>query len=376
MSKPLRKILIVYVSAGEGHRACAEAINRHLKDNHPEFDLCLVDVLDQTNFCFKQMYSKGYAFLVTQVPLLWKIFYAFTSISHFQRLFMHFRRFFNLVNSKRFRSFLSNYNPDIIISTHFLATEIIAGLKKKKDISAYLCSVVTDFTVHPFWVFPQVDKYAVACQITKQQIISRGIEKEKILVCGIPVHDKFHRQYRKEGLCEKFGLKKERFTVLVAMSGFGSGPMKKIVDALKSQVQLLVVCGKNKKLFSRLKRMDLRDVMLFEFIDNIEELMVVSDLMVTKAGGMTIFECIALNLPMIFFQVIPGQEAGNLKVLKEFGIETFAPERSTLRDKVIEFKSSPSSLADLKKKLEKINRPHTLNDLIDAICKDSSRIAG
>ena len=368
MPRVVGKILIIYASAGEGHRRCAEAIYSYLRDKRPLIEVKLIDVLDYTNFFFRKSYSDGYALLVTKLPVIWKSFYNFTSTPLFQKLFFGFRHFFNKINSGRFIRFLTADKPDLIISTHFLATQIISGLIKRDVLDSYLCSVITDFTVHPFWVLPEVDKYAVASEFTKNELIWQGIKETRVVACGIPLDVKFSRDYQKKAIRQKLGIENNLFTILIAMSGFGYGPIEKMVELLKEDNQLLVACGKNKNLFSRLKANQHRNIKAFKFIDNIEELMAASDIVITKPGGMTITECIAMKLPMIFVKVIPGQEAGNLKVLKRYGVGIFAENLNEIKDKVREYKTNPVQLEKLRKILTRLELKNSAKELIDAVC--------
>ena len=109
------------------------------------------------------------------------------------------------------------------------------------------------------------------------------------------------------------GLQPDLFTVLVATGSFGIGPIEGIIDVLKG-FQVIVVCGHNRDLFRKLSGKYCALVKVLGLVDNMHELMAVSDAMVTKPGGLSICEALVSQLPLIFFNAIPGQEIGNIKV--------------------------------------------------------------
>jgi processive 1,2-diacylglycerol beta-glucosyltransferase len=229
------------------------------------------------------------------------------------------RRYVNWLHSRRLVDFLLDFRPDVVISTHFLATEVVSQLKKKGLTGAKLVNVVTDYRVHAFWVAPYADAYMVASEDTKMDLIRWRVDPSKINVTGIPVEPKFPREVEdgKIGLRAKLGLKEDIFTVLVVGGGFGMGPIERIVrilDELKTPLQAVVICGYNQKLKTRMIRLkgvvkvELRE---FGFVENMHEFMAASDILISKSGGITVTEALVMRLPMVVVSPIPGQETKN-----------------------------------------------------------------
>lgn len=361
--------MIAYISAGEGHRRSAEAIFNCIKNNYKEKDIRIVDALDYTNFIFKNFYAKGYAYLVTKLPSLWNLAYQITHNQNLKFFNKNFRYINNRLNTKNFVKFLLKYRPDIIIATHFLVTEVVANLKKRKCLESFLVAVITDFSVHPFWIQDEIDQYMVACEHTQEELITQGITKEKIKVTGIPVNLKFSNIYNRQYLIQKLGIEKDRFTVLLVMAGFGLGPIEEIVDLLYKDTQLLVVCGKNKNLYKRLIKKSYPSVRVFGFVDDIEELMAVSDIIVTKPGGLTTSECLAMGLPMLFFSPIYGQETKNAKILEAYGVGISFFNHRALKEVIIDYKNNSDKLFHLKENISKMKKPYAAKEICDALCK-------
>jgi processive 1,2-diacylglycerol beta-glucosyltransferase len=275
------------------------------------------------------------------------------------------------MNTRKFAGFLVKENPDVIITTHFLTAEIAAGLKKLKKITSGLVTVITDFGVHFFWISSPTDLYIVASVFTKDCLVREGIAGDSIKILGIPVDSKFLRNYNKEELCQKFAIDKNKFTVLLMTGSFGLGPLEDIAEALYKDVQILVVCAANKKLYERLKKKDLPAVKVFGFVDNAQELMAVSDVIITKPGGLTISEVLCMELAPIFISSIPGQEAINAKVLEEYGIGISAKRIEEAKDIVLDYRDHPDKLKNIKDKIRQIRRPNTLKDICNVICQGS-----
>jgi len=271
------KILVIYATAGAGHRKAAEAIHQGFK-NSPLGEAILVDSLDHTSPLFKRTYSGVYTFLITEIPTLWGFIFWLIDLPFLRPLVLAFRRIYNSLNAGPLHRYLEKENFDYIISTHFMLNEISAALKRKGKIRSTIISVVTDYDVHSIWTAPGIDYYTVASEWTKRKLISLGIPLEKIAVTGIPTHEKFSQPKNVTELRNKLGLKNGMFTVLVATGSFGIGPIEEIIHVMKD-FQVIVICGHNKKLFERLSKEASDRVKVFGLVNNMDEMIKFSRLM-------------------------------------------------------------------------------------------------
>jgi processive 1,2-diacylglycerol beta-glucosyltransferase len=190
-------------------------------------------------------------------------------------------------------------------------------IKERERLDVPLVGVVTDYYSHYYWPVNRMDKYVVATKEAKKEFVLRGIDKAKIEVLGIPISLKFIEKKNKKELMKKLRLK-QKPTILVMGGGLGIGYIKKVVKLLDSldNVQIIAVCGKNEKLKTKLlKRKFNNPVIIKGHVGNMDELMQVSDLAVTKAGGLTVSECLAKNLAMVLLRPLPGQEERNADYL-------------------------------------------------------------
>ena len=347
------KTLILYASAGSGHKKAAEAVYAQLKNKNPKSEITLLDIVDFATPVFKFIYSKLYEFLITRARFVWGILFFLTNQPVFYLLNKKLRFFIDRSNLKKLSKHIIESQPELIISTHFLSSELIIYLKEKKKINSKVISIVTDFGVHYIWARKGADKYIVATKETKQELARFGIGQERIEIIGIPVREQFFIEKDKQTLREQFNIQ-EGFTVLLMTGAIGAGPIEKIVDNLYRDANIIVICGNNKKLFDKLVSRDYSSVKVLGFVDNVDEWMSVSDVLITKAGGITISEAITKLLPMIFFFLVPGQEKNNAGVMQDYGAAKTIKNIKHIKDFVLELKDNPDTLSRMQDNIRKI----------------------
>ena len=356
----MKKVFIVYASAGAGHQKAAEALYEYLKRTRPDLCLKLIDILDYSNHIVKFSYSKGYIFLITKFPWAWYLLYRLSSFFANN----YFRLFSDYLACQPFVDLLKKEKPDVVVSTHFLTSSVLSVFKKKHPHCAFpLITIITDYTLHPYWIGPGVDTYIASCEYVKDCLLTREIQKDKIKIYGIPVKEKFYLPSDRKTAAQKLGVDPAKFTALIMTGAVGIGPIEEIVQALADDVQLLVICGKNQRLFDRLTKLNLANVKVYPLIDYVDELMSVSDIVLTKAGGLTISESLAKGLPMIFFSSIPGLETSNEKVICESGVGIKVESVEKIKNTLFSLKSNSASYQDIKQKLTYLKKVTTLKDL-------------
>ncbi|MFA5356525.1 MAG: glycosyltransferase [Candidatus Omnitrophota bacterium] len=362
------KIIILYASCGAGHRRAAEAAYGYIKEKYPAFDLQLIDALQKTSPLFSNIYSYGYLFLVNYGRWLWYFLFKLTSFKYIKTLLNIPFILISRISSGKLRRLLTDENPEVIISTHFLPSDIAGRLKMSGRISSKVINVVTDFGVHPLWICKGTDIYVAASAPSREQLIMRGVAADKIRDYGIPIDTKFSREYDRGQLNRKLGLEQGRFTVLIATGSFGIGRIEEITGLLYKDTQVLVVAARNKRLYSRLKEKGYTGVKVYGFAENMHELMAASDIIITKPGGMTIAESLSMGLVPIFITAVPGQETENARILSENSIGLTISRPSLVRDAVIGFKDDPARMEKMRSRINEMRRPFAAKELCGVIC--------
>jgi len=362
------KVLFTYVSAGAGHRRVAEAVYNYLKNNRPDLSLELVDLLPSANPFFRFCYIRGYPFLVHYAGWLWGFFFWITEFRLTRWICRKSSSIVNYFSCRKFADYLVREEFDFIISTHFLNSELATNLKLKNKIKAKVITIITDFGVHPFWISSGTDLYIAASKATKDKLLSMGVEESKIKDSGIPFASDFTRKQDRVGLAAKLGIKADMFTVLIMTGSFGSGPLEQITASLCGQAQVLAVCAKNKKLFFRLQKRNLENVKVFGFVNNAQELMAVSDIIITKPGGSSIAEFLNMELFPVFISAIPGQEQENIRILAGYGVGCALRNVGRIKELIVRLKNNPQKLQTLKNNTGQAAKPLACQEIASVIC--------
>ncbi|MFH1691118.1 MAG: glycosyltransferase [Candidatus Omnitrophota bacterium] len=361
-----KKVFLVHASAGSGHKRAAEALARKLQDEGYLNEV--FDVADDMPVLFKWLYTKGYLLLIIYLPFVWGLLYRFTDMPCLSLLNVHLRRFSNAFMCRRFIKRLLIQKPRTVISTHFLTSELVSYVKVKYKLKIQLITVITDFGVHNFWINALTDVYCCASEKTRQILISKKIDAAHLAVTGIPLQQSFLKALDRPELIVEFGLKANTFTILIVTGGIGVGPIEEIVEVLKDEeVQILVVCGRNKKLYKKLLEKKYSNVRLFGFVDFIERLMKMADCIITKAGGLSVTESLHMNLPMIFFFLLPGQEWINAKTIEALEAGVIATSLIDIKHTVLKLKDDLKYRARLRNNTLLLAKPTACQDIISFI---------
>ena len=197
------------------------------------------------------------------------------------------------LNLRPFLRFLEEEPWDVIVNTHFLPAEINASLRRKGKLNTPQFTVTTDFETHRLWVNQPCDHYFTATDEGAAYLLHWGVPAADVTVSGIPVHPVFS-QPKDRATCRKLhGLKGDRPIVLQLAGGFGVGPIEQIfrgVLAIEVPLEIVVVAGRNEAAKKQLEAVEVPErhgVKLLGFTDQIDELMVVADIVVSKPGGLT-----------------------------------------------------------------------------------------
>ncbi|MFC1753122.1 glycosyltransferase [Thermoproteota archaeon] len=361
------KLFIIHASAGSGHKKIAEAISGYAFERYGSQDVSILDVLDFTSLPFKFLYSKGYIFVISHMNWLWNILFFLADTPCLKVINQYFRYLINKVLCRRFIKYIESEKPDVILSTHFLVNELVSMMKERKLKNTKLISVITDFGVHNFWIAKNVDYFCVASDKTRQILISKGVNESKIKVVGIPTRKQFHKELDKGQIKNRLSISEDDFTVLILTGGIGIGPIYEVISLLEDRVNIIAICGNNKQLYSRLESLNFKKLKVLGWIDYIQEVMKASDVAITKPGGSTISECLVMDLPMIFFSIIPGQEFQNSQLISQLGLGMVIKNPAEIKEKILKLKDYPQELNDTKQRINDFKMADSSERILDLI---------
>ncbi len=369
-----QKVLLLSARVGAGHKRAADAIAASIRQISPETAVEHWDALEYSNVIFRNSFLAAYSILVNRCPTLWRKIYEDTErkaagcgMGRLSARSSHFHAG-HLLRSMR------AFAPDRIICTHFMPAEVMAIERRKKRLNAKLSVVLTDYEIHPVWIQAGVDSYFVATPGMEHNLRAKGVGKAGITVSGIPLFPQFSQEAMPKVLArQNLGLEAERPTVLLAFGGLGWEALDRIAVVLIAafpEVRFLAVAGSNKKMLTLLQgmaRSSMGHITPYGYVSNMHELMYASDLIVTKCGGLTASECLAVGLPMVIFNPIPGQEERNADYLLAGGMAARAHSISDLVYNIKALLAEPDRLPRMSRAAHAMAHPHAAQKVAEAI---------
>jgi len=373
------RVLIATVTAGGGHLAAAAALEEAWRAFRP------ADVVDQVDLgkffspLHRKIVSEGYMKLVNHAPELWGMMFAKTDRPKTAQALNRVRGIFPSNSRHRFGRYLKQFRPDVVLCTHYFPLETLNHLRRERGGPRPLVvSVVTDFEAHALWMDACVDLYCVAAEQTKARLVARGVGEENVVVTGIPISAKFSARLDAKAVHKTLGLRDDLPVLLVPSGGFGMGPVGEILtelDKVKRLFQSVVVTGRNQELRRELAAQDRKHpTQVLGFVANMHELMAVAALIITKPGGLTSSEALAMGKPLFILNPIPGQEAANSDFLLEHGAAAKVNRVEDLAYRVEQLLGS-KKLAEMGRAAKALGRPQAAREILNEAVRRASQSA-
>lgn len=302
---------------GEGHNTAARNIRDALiaEGNN---EVLISDPYTRTNPVINKLIQKGYTTAINSYPRAWKII-------------------FELLNRKgvvegmgpilaeltmAVKSLVEEFKPDIIVSTYPVFSFLITKLRKRDlRMTVPFYTVITDSTmISSAWYRCPCDGCIVADRLTAEVLLRDGVPAEKIHVLGFPVTPVF------QGLQPSACPTKDEWRVLF----FPGGSTAYAINVLNQlseipNLSVTVVTGRRRSVYRQLHQAGLpRKGSLIGWTKEMPKLMTSHHVFIGKAGGATVQEAIAAQIPFLVSHVVPGQEEGNISLIEQTGIGTLA----------------------------------------------------
>jgi processive 1,2-diacylglycerol beta-glucosyltransferase len=328
-----KRVLLMYISVSSGHHRASLAIEKALKLIEPQTEVLNINSLNYTNPLMERVINRSYMTVIKRTPEVWEYLYDNPKVvKSTQKL----KETIHKLNSWKLKTLLDEFKPNAIACTQAFPCGMVADFKKTFGLGIPLFGVLTDYRPHSYWYYDEVDYYIAASAQTKEKFVANGVSKDRIKIFGIPIDPDFTKDYNREEIASRFNIDLSKPAILIMGGGQGLGPIKKIIqcfDGLDMDFQVIVLAGMNQSLFrwlNREKKRFSKKLFAFSYTDSVRELMTISTLLVTKAGGLTIAESLACGLPLIIINPIPGQEYNNSNYLLSKGIALKAEDASEL----------------------------------------------
>ena len=368
-----KKILLLSVSAGAGHVRAAEALKAYAHLSEGQAVATHLDVMDFVNAGFRKLYTDFYITLVNKAPALWGYLYKTVNEAKTDSSLQKLRRGIERLNTKALLKEITAFKPDAIICTHFLPAEILSALIRKGKLIPPVWVQVTDFDLHRLWVQEHITGYFAANEEVAFRMRAQGIAAQNIYVTGIPIMPAFASPPLRSECTAELGIDPDRATFLLMGGGAGLGSLSALAKhllALEGNFQLIALAGKNTEELAALQTLAKRypDRLLPQgFTQQVERLMACADLVITKPGGLTTSECLAMGLAMILNAPIPGQEERNADFLLEQGVALKAIDPITLLYRIQYLMQHPEKLRQMQAQAQALAKPDAARQVLNIV---------
>ena len=375
------RIAILHATAGSGHKSAAVALAHALAGLAPDALVREVDTLVFASRFYRRTYGQSYNALAQRAPKLWGALYALWAQERVNRSMGPTREALDRLSLRGLVRVVERERPDAIVCTHFLPVEALYPIRGRGRLDVPLHVVITDFTAHPLWAYPHVDRYFVASEQVAEELSGHGVPRERIEVTGIPVDPRFAQPHGREVVRARFGFPLERPLVLVMGGGGGVGPMAELADRLATlpeSPQVVVLCGTNARLLRQIEALvpvhggRLRGM---GFTPHVDLLLEACDLVVSKAGGLTCAEALVKHAPLVVFRPTPGQEVGNVRYLEAGGAAVHADSLDTVAATVSRWLSDPEALRRARENAAALAKPDAAEAIAQRVLESVRRDA-
>ncbi len=354
------KVLIAHASVGAGHTRAAEAILEALRLRFPKVNAKTVDVLAAAPPLFRKIYGEGYLMLARRYPrILGYLYRRLDEPGLWEGPGNNLRKILQSSCAKGFRRLLEQERPDILINTHFLPLEIASDLKRRGLWKRPQICVTTDFEAHRLWAHLPCEHFFAATEKSAALLSLRGVSRQNISVSGIPIHPDFFSARKERSQLSP----RKRKTALLLLGGAALGPMEDFFDALlraRTPLEIIAICGKNETTRRRLEKKSFparHRAVILGFTKEIPKLMAQSDFLITKPGGLTVSEALAVGVPILSVSPIPGQETGNENYIVSQGAARRVLSTEALPGAIDEFLKCPETLLKARDCALSLGRP-------------------
>ena len=418
-------ILILSGSTGGGHNRASNALKSYILSQNNNDNVTIVDSLQYCSSILNKTVTIGYNTLVKKTPELYGTFYKSSDkVSPISSLVDSVMKQF----AKKHLPLLEELKPDIIISCHPFVSNMMSCLKEHYEVDTPVLSIITDYMPHRAYIGDYIDAYITASKETADNLSGKyNVEKSRIFPLGIPVFQGFYNRDEKRAneTLARLGFSSEKPTVLLMAGSFGVTDVLKIYEKLIDidyDYQIIVITGKNKRLYEAFEKMLNHDIeefetydittiipehsdtsfldtiyehveefhkdinkklkktfkrsttntkptKLFYFVDNVDDYMHISDLIITKPGGLTTSESLACGLPMAVFKAYPGQESQNADFLVQKQAAIVLEKGDAMKQQVYDLLSDKERLAQMKEN-SKNSAPTNSCERIYSLIKD------
>jgi len=364
--------LFLTVTAGQGHNSTSFALASYLETQG--VNCTVLDTYKYLSKLIGDLVDVGYTSMARHSPKLHLLMYdKAEKASSSEKARKNYLPYTIAEASKsKMQKYIETKKPDVIICTHIFTAIIISQMRRDGvlDDKVPVFGIVTDFTLHPFWEDTEMDYYVVANELLLFEAQRKGIDADKLLPYGIPVKEEFSVDVPASEARTQLNLR-DKTTLLLISSSVGFGNITDVlsdIDKVPMDFQTVIICGRNKRLSKKIINTPYnKDVIVVDYVDNMELYMDAADIIITKPGGLTVSEALTKRKPLIITDPIPGVETRNAYFLINNNLAVYAGKYSRICDVIMQLYSRPEKLSQMKQAQDAYGKKHSAKNTGDFI---------
>lgn len=372
----MKKVLIFYASYGGGHLSAAKSIKEYIDENYENVETKMIDCIKYINTALEKVTTTAYKEMAKKAPWAWEKVYYKSQSGLLAKVSTTTNKIMAVKMVKLFREF----QPDVVISTHPFGSQMTSYLKQKQKTNCKLATIMTDFAPHDQWLIGHnfVDFFFVSNNSMKDAIIKENPSLyKKVFATGIPISKRFSFSYSKNEICSSFNITPNKKIILFfggGEYGLGKNRTVKILNTLANfkDIYVIAIAGKNEKMkqaFEEIVKEKSKEesIKVLSFTDKVPELMAISNLVITKPGGLTVSESLACNLPLLVINPIPGQEEENAEFLEQSKCAIWLKKNDNVENVLTNILENDSKLKEMKEFASKLANPYSSKNICEIV---------
>jgi processive 1,2-diacylglycerol beta-glucosyltransferase len=368
------RILLLYATAGDGHRRAAEAVAAQLRSRGAH--TALLDAVPYTHPIFRAIYVGGGLGLIIRLPRIYHAAYRLTDRSSIDRVLRGPRQHAQQLSTRSLLHAITAFQPDAIICTHFLPAELCAGWRRSNHITVPIYTVVTDFESHRMWQHHGLDGYFVATQETADRLVADGLDRSIIQVTGIPIQTEFASLPNRITARTRLQIDPDRPLLLLMGGGLGVGGIDHLARSLVQRpidAQVAIITGHNRSLRRRLREQS-PGWIVRGFVGNMPDWLTAADVVISKAGGLAASELMAAGVPTIIPPSLRGHESSNAQYLTACGAAIMADSIPAAIDQAAALLQDRSLQQRMRSAAQRFARPNAAEDVAEYVMRDACSV--
>lgn len=367
------KVLILSVTAGDGHNSIGKALQEQLASLGCEVKFIDIFKNYSTKTLFK-LIDNGSHFISQYLVGLYNFVYKkLNKLNQNKQNKTKPLKILKNLTQNLYSDILS-FQPNAVICTHVYSAIAMSNLHQTYNLNCKTFAIVTDYGIHPYWECATKNNYLL---LPTSNLITlalfKGYNSFQLKVFGLPIQKKFLTEIKKEQAKKMLNLKQNLFTVLFVL---GKAKFKNITTTILQvsqikNIQVIVVNGKNNKSKNKLKKIinktKIKNILNLGYVNNLEILMSASDLIISKAGSSVVNESLQKEVPLIVYCSLPQQEKDNLNYLLQNNATIKVNSQSELIKVITKLKTNPQLIKKLITNIKKIKLPNASLDIANFI---------